>query len=301
MSVVADEMNDEIAEPQNEAAEAPRAEPPMSAPGPDETAADSAAEAASAPSAVDAAAAAEPTAAAPEAAPKPRRAPRRKPAATPAPAAPAAEAVAVAGHLEAVVVDADGRRVDTVGLSAARFGVTPEINTLHLAVRAQQAARRSGTASTKTRGEVSGTTAKMYRQKGTGRARAGSVKSPIRTGGGVVFGPHPRSYGIKINRKVARKALVMALSSRADAGSVFVARGLELERPSTAEVNRMLVTMDIAAPVLVITAEEPTVTLSVRNLAFAETTEVQALSTEQILRARSLIFTEKAFAALERE
>ncbi len=196
-------------------------------------------------------------------------------------------------------MDADGQRLDTVKLTEARFGVAANVNTLHLAVRAQQAARRRGTASTKTRGQVNGTTAKMYRQKGTGRARAGSVKSPVRVGGGIVFGPHPRSYGIKINRKVAHKALAMALSSRADTGAVFVVRQLELDRPSTSALNRLLVAMDIPAPVLVVTAEEPAVTLSVRNLAFAEAAEVVALTTEQVLRARSLLFTEKAFAALE--
>lgn len=200
---------------------------------------------------------------------------------------------------QATLVDVEGRRTGSVPLSAELFGVAPNANTLHLAVRAEQAARRSGTASTKTRGQVSGTTAKMYRQKGTGRARAGSVKSPVRTGGGVVFGPHPRDYDIKVNRKQRKKALSMALSNRADAGAVFVAGALNLERPSTAALKRMLVTLDVAAPVLVVTADEPNVTLSVRNLAFAETAEVSALSTEQVLRTRSLVFTEKAFAALE--
>lgn len=200
---------------------------------------------------------------------------------------------------QATLVDVDGRRTGSVPLSAALFGVPANVNTLHLAVRAEQAARRSGTASTKTRGQVSGTTAKMYRQKGTGRARAGSVKSPVRTGGGVVFGPHPRGYDIKVNRKQRKKALSMALSNRADAGAVFVVGTLDLARPSTAALKRMLVGLDVAAPVLVVTADEPHVTLSVRNLAFAETAEVSALSTEQVLRTRSLVFTEKAFAALE--
>jgi large subunit ribosomal protein L4 len=220
-----------------------------------------------------------------------------KAVAKPKPVKPAASPV---GRLEATVVNADGQRLDTVKLTEARFGVATDVNTLHLAVRAQQNAHRRGTASTKTRGQVSGSTAKLYRQKGTGRARAGSVKSPVRVGGGITFGPHPRSYDIKINRKVARKALAMALSSRADTGTVFVARDLGLDdTPSTAALNRMLAAMDIPAPVLVVTADEPAVTLSARNLSFAETTEVVALSTEQVLRVRSLVFTEKAFAALE--
>jgi len=198
----------------------------------------------------------------------------------------------------ATFVDAAGKEVETRKLTDARFTVAADVNTLHLVVRAEQAARRSGTASTKTRGMVSGSTAKLYRQKGTGRARAGSVKSPIRTGGGVVFGPHPRSFDIKINKKVIRKALSMALSDRAANGRVFVASGLELAEPSTRTVEEFLVNLDCAAPVLVVTHDEPVVSRSVRNLPYAEATEVAALSTEQVLRARSLVLTEKAFAAL---
>ena len=199
---------------------------------------------------------------------------------------------------KATVVDAAGKELEARSLNAALFAVPADVNTLHLVVRAEQAARRRGTASTKTRGEVSGSTAKLYRQKGTGRARAGSVKSPIRTGGGVTFGPHPRSFAIKVNRKVVRQALAMALSNRAENGNLFVAAGLQLDEPSTATLNDFLVKLDIAAPVLVVTHDEPSVAKSVRNLSYAEVSEVGALSTEQVLRARSLVLTEKAFAAL---
>jgi large subunit ribosomal protein L4 len=215
--------------------------------------------------------------------------------------APAAKAAAEARKGAAGVatfVDAAGKEVETRKLTDVRFAVAADVNTLHLVVRAEQAARRSGTASTKTRGEVTGSTAKLYRQKGTGRARAGSVKSPIRTGGGVVFGPKPRSYDIKVNKKVARKALAMALSDRAANGRVFVAAGLEMSAPSTRTLEEFLVNLDCAAPVLVVTHDEPVVAKSVRNLPYAEASEVAALSTEQVLRARSLVLTEKAFAAL---
>ena len=198
----------------------------------------------------------------------------------------------------ATVVDAAGKDLETRDLSKDLFAVLADVNTLHLVVRAEQAARRRGTASSKTRGEVSGSTAKLYRQKGTGRARAGSVKSPLRTGGGVTFGPRPRSFAIKVNRKVVRKALAMALSNRAENGNVFVVAGLKIDAPSTATMDEFLVNLDIAAPVLVVTHDEPTVTKSVRNLRYAEASEVGALSTEQVLRARSLVLTEKAFAAL---
>jgi large subunit ribosomal protein L4 len=215
--------------------------------------------------------------------------------------APAAKAAAEARKGAAGVatfVDAAGKEVETRKLTDVRFAVAADVDTLHLVVRAEQAARRSGTASTKTRGEVTGSTAKLYRQKGTGRARAGSVKSPIRTGGGVVFGPKPRSYDIKVNKKVARKALAMALSDRAANGRVFVAAGLEMSAPSTRTLEEFLVNLDCAAPVLVVTHDEPVVAKSVRNLPYAEASEVAALSTEQVLRARSLVLTEKAFAAL---
>lgn len=199
---------------------------------------------------------------------------------------------------KATIVDAQGKRVDTAALNEARFNVAYKIDVLHLAVRAEQAARRRGSASSKTRGEVSGSTAKLYRQKGTGRARAGSAKSPTRMGGGTAFGPHPRSYDIKVNKKVARQARAMALSDRAAGGDLYVARGLEFEQPSTARVNELLVNLDIAVPVLVVTNDEPAIAKSVRNLRYAEPAEASTLSTEQVLRARSLVLTEKAFAAL---
>jgi len=198
----------------------------------------------------------------------------------------------------AAVFDADGKQVEEIKLSVERFGLAPDINLLHLAVRAEQAARRRGSASTKTRGEISGSTAKLYRQKGTGRARAGSVKSPTRSGGGTAFGPKPRSYEMKLNRKAARRALDMALSDRAEGGDIYVARGSALKAPSTAIVNDLLVALDIAAPVLVVTDDEPVVAKSVRNLSYAETGEIGRLSVEQVLRNRSIVVTEKAFSVL---
>lgn len=199
---------------------------------------------------------------------------------------------------KATVVDGGGKELESRDLAPVRFAVPADVNALHLVVRAEQAARRRGTASTKTRGEVSGSTAKLFRQKGTGRARAGSIKSPVRTGGGIAFGPKPRSHDIKVNRKVVKKALAMALSNRAENGNVFVAAGLDLETPSTRRLNDVLAAIDCAAPVLVVTHDEPVIAKSARNLFYAETAEVAALSTEQVLRARSLVLTEKAFDAL---
>lgn len=231
------------------------------------------------------------------AAPKaPEKKVARAPKERPQPKAKSQPKTGAAG--KATVVDAAGKQLETIDLDPAKFAVPANINTLHLVVRGTQAARRRGTASSKSRGEVNGSTAKLYRQKGTGRARVGSSKSPTRVGGGVAFGPHPRSYDIKINRKVVRKALLMALSDRAGDGNLFVARDLSLDVPSTARVNEFFVGLDIAAPVLLVTNDEPTLTLSTRNLVYAETAEVATLTTEQVLRARSLVLTEKAFNAL---
>jgi large subunit ribosomal protein L4 len=198
----------------------------------------------------------------------------------------------------AVVVDAKGKKVDELSLAVDRFGLRPSVELLHLAVRAEQAARRRGTASSKSRGEIAGSTAKLYRQKGTGRARVGSCKSPTRIGGGVAFGPRPRSFDIKINRKAAAKALDMALSDRAESGSIVVARDFGLTEPSTAVMNDLLVGLDVPVPVLVVTKDEPVVTKSVRNLWYAEPIELSGLTVEQVLRARTLVVTEKAFAVL---
>ena len=198
----------------------------------------------------------------------------------------------------AAIIDGDGNEVEAVELGERLFGVRASVDVLHLVVRAEQAARRRGTASTKTRGEVSGSTAKLYRQKGTGRARVGSAKSPTRTHGGTAFGPKPRDYDIKVNRKVRRKALAMALSDRAAGGDIYVARDLALDAPSTGRVNDFLAGLDIPVPVLVVTDDEPVVTKSVRNLRYAEPADVRTLSTEQVLRARSLVLTAKAFAVL---
>jgi large subunit ribosomal protein L4 len=165
-------------------------------------------------------------------------------------------------------------------------------------VRAEQAARRSGSASTKTRGEISGSTAKLYRQKGTGRARAGSVKSPTRSGGGTAFGPKPRSYDLKINRKAAHKALTMA-AVRSRRGWQHLRRSRARSRGAVnGDRERAADGARYRGAVLVVTDDEPVVARSVRNLRYAETGEARRLSVEQVLRNRSIVVTEKAFSVL---
>ncbi len=156
----------------------------------------------------------------------------------------------------------------TVGLDGAAFSAGFHGPLVHQSVRAEQAARRRGTAATKTRAMVSGGSAKPWRQKGTGRARAGSSRSPIWTGGGIVFGPHPRSYTFKVNRKEQRAALRSALSLHASRGSLAVVDASAFAAPKTSQALDLLDDWDQPRPTLVALApEESDVALSFRNLA----------------------------------
>ena len=152
-------------------------------------------------------------------------------------------------------------------LPADVFGEQFHESLVHEAARADLAARRRGTASTLGRGEVSMTTAKAWRQKGTGRARAGALSVPHRRGGGVAFGPKPRSYTVKVNRKARRRALRAALSVHADRGSVAVLDGSAFDEPATKRAAEALDKWDARRPTLVVlAAEEGAALKSFRNI-----------------------------------
>src|SRR5271167_2965739 len=154
-----------------------------------------------------------------------------------------------------------------VKLDDAAFGARFSGTLVHQSVRAEQAARRRGTAATKTRGKVSGGGAKPWRQKGTGRARAGSSRSPVWTGGGTAFGPQPRSYTFKVNRKERRAALRSALSLHAERGSIAVLDTSSFEAPRTRQARELLDGWSQTPPTLVVLgAEESAAALSFRNL-----------------------------------
>lgn len=166
--------------------------------------------------------------------------------------------------------------------------------------RADLAARRRGTASTLTRGEVSMTTAKAFRQKGTGRARAGALSVPHRTGGGVAFGPKPRRYAVKVNRKARRRALRSALSVHAERGSVAVLDAAGFETPSTKEAAQALQKWGARQPTLVVLgAEETGAAKSFRNIERVEVAEVSAVGVVDVIAAASLVVSEEALAVLE--
>jgi large subunit ribosomal protein L4 len=171
---------------------------------------------------------------------------------------------------------------------------------VHEAARADLAARRRGTASTLTRGEVAFTTAKAWRQKGTGRARVGSLGVPNRFGGGVAFGPKPRNYTVKVNRKARRRAMRSALSVHAERGSVAVIDASAFETPSTKTAAQALQKWGARNPLLVIvTAEEIGAMKSFRNLPRTQVLEVGAAGVADVIGAAAIAISEAALETLK--
>lgn len=187
----------------------------------------------------------------------------------------------------------------TVALEESAFGARFHGPLVHQSVRAEQAARRRGTAATKTRGMVSGGGAKPWRQKGTGRARAGSSRSPLWTGGGTVFGPQPRSYTFKVNRKEQRAALRSALSLHAERGSVAVLDAAAFSAPKTRQARELLAGWDQPQPTLVVVgAEESSAALSFRNLARVAVLTPEQVGVADVVAAASLLLSQPALDAL---
>jgi large subunit ribosomal protein L4 len=171
---------------------------------------------------------------------------------------------------------------------------------VHEAARADMAARRRGTASTLTRGEISMTTAKAWRQKGTGRARAGALSVPNRSGGGVAFGPKPRHYTVKVNRKARRKAMKAALSVHAERDSVAVLDAAAFETPSTKQAAEALEKWGAKrATLVVLVAEETGAVKSFRNIPRVQVAEVGAIGVADVIGAASIVVSEGALAKLQ--
>ncbi len=167
---------------------------------------------------------------------------------------------------------------------------------VHDTVVAFRAAQRMGTACTKNVGEVAGTNKKPWRQKGTGRARAGSFQSPLWRGGGVVFGPRPRDFSRKTNRTVKRLALRKALSERLKAGDVLVIYDLKLSAPKTKEFLGVLSALQVSGTALIVGhGEDANLRRASRNVAQVELTTGEDLNTYQVLRSDKLVFTRTAF------
>jgi large subunit ribosomal protein L4 len=171
---------------------------------------------------------------------------------------------------------------------------------VHDVVVAYQAAQRMGTACTKTVGEVSGSNKKPWRQKGTGRARAGSHQSPLWAGGGVVFGPRPRDYTKKVTRSTRQLALRKALTERLNAGDVVIVDDIKLAAPKTKEFIGVLNALDIKKTALVVTnGDDENLLRASRNVQNVEVTTSDYVNTYQVLRSDKLVFTRGAFEKLE--
>ena len=187
----------------------------------------------------------------------------------------------------------------TVTLEAGVFEARFNMPVVHEAVRAELAARRHGTASTKTRGKVAGGGAKPWRQKGTGRARQGSIRAPHFTGGGIVFGPSPRHYTFKVNRKERRLALRAALSQHAQRESLAVFDAGAFSGPSTAQAVGLLNDWDPAEPILVVLGgDEEAAGKSFRNIARVAAVPVEDVGVAELVGAASLLVSEAALATL---
>ena len=171
---------------------------------------------------------------------------------------------------------------------------------VHDTVVAYNAAQRSGTACTKNVGEVAGTNKKPWKQKGTGRARAGSFRSPLWRGGGVVFGPKPRDFSKKVSRSTKKLSLRKALSERLNAGDVLVVDDLKLSSPKTKDFVGMMSALKLDGTALFVAhAADKNLTLASRNVAKVELTTSDALNTYQILRSDKLVFSKGAFEKVE--
>ncbi|WP_419921384.1 50S ribosomal protein L4 [Candidatus Poriferisodalis sp.] len=188
----------------------------------------------------------------------------------------------------------DGGTAGTVELDEAIFGIEPNMAALHQAVTAQLAARRSGSHSTLTRAEVRGGGAKPWRQKGTGRARAGSIRAPQFTGGGVAHGPKPRSYRQKVNRKTVRLALHSALSDRARSERIMVVDEWRFDQPRTKDAVAAMENLSLEGQVLLVLAggtADQRADRSFRNLRSVRSVKTSELNAYDILRSDWLVFT----------
>ena len=167
------------------------------------------------------------------------------------------------------------------------------------AIVARNASLRAGTASTLRKGEVAGSNKKPWKQKGTGRARAGLRQSPVWRGGGVAFGPHPRDFSIKVNKKVVRLAFRRALSERIAAGAVKLVEDLSLAAPKTKELRGVLEALGAPSALIVVPAWDDNLLLSARNLQGVEVTTVRNCSVYQVLRYPSIVMTRAAWEELK--
>ncbi|MBQ4341876.1 MAG: 50S ribosomal protein L4 [Clostridia bacterium] len=192
-----------------------------------------------------------------------------------------------------------GENIGTVDLAETVFGAEINVSAMHSYVVAYLANQRQGTQSAKTRAEVSGGGKKPWRQKGTGRARQGSTRSPQWTHGGVVFAPKPRDYRMSLNKKMKRVALASALSSKVADEKIIVVDSLELNEMKTREMAKALTALNAVKPLIVIPENDEKVVKAARNIEGVEVSFVGTLNTYEILKHDTLVITQGAASKIE--
>jgi len=193
-----------------------------------------------------------------------------------------------------------GSRVGEIELADSVFGIEPNSAVLHDAIVMQQASQRQGTHDVKNRSEVRGGGRKPWRQKGTGRARQGSIRAPQWKGGGVAFGPTPRKYGYKLNRKVRRLALKSALSSKVQNNELLVLEALNFAVPKTKEMTAVLNNLKVDRKVLIVTSEyDQNAALSSRNIPGAKIVDAAGINVLDLVAHDKVIVTKEAVAKVE--
>ena len=198
------------------------------------------------------------------------------------------------------IKDTKGQAAGTAELTDSVFGIEPNVPVMHQVVRAQRASWRQGTSNTLTRGKVSGGGKKPFRQKGTGNARQGTSRAPQMPGGGIVFGPHPRSYDIKINKKEVKLAMRSALSAKLADGEFIVVDKFDFEAPSTKAAVAALKALGVAGRSTVIIGDDDiNAFLSFRNIKSVTVIPVAFMNTYDFLDNKKLVVTSEALARIE--
>lgn len=193
------------------------------------------------------------------------------------------------------IVNQKNKKVGTLELKEEVFGIKPHVAAMHQVVRSRLAKARAGTASTRDRSEVSFSNEKPYRQKGTGRARAGRRGSPIWRGGGVVFGPKPRKYNVGVPKKVRRLALKSVLSSKMDEGNLKIVEHLDLKAPKTQDLLAILKALELSGKTLIVTGEaHDSVFLSGRNVPHLGVITAECLNVYDVLAMENILLTQDA-------
>jgi large subunit ribosomal protein L4 len=198
------------------------------------------------------------------------------------------------------VLNQKGEKVSQAELADDYFNIAVKPAVLHEVVRMQLAGRRAGSASVKNRGDVAGSTRKLFRQKGTGRARRGDIKSPLMRKGGVVFGPHPKSWAFRVPKKVRKLALKMALSSKLQADHLMVLDRIQLERIKTKDVLEILNRLSLSNALIVVDQADERLERSSRNLSTVKVLRTEGLNVFDILKHEKLVLVEPSIKQIER-